>query len=77
VFANSRNAIAFGSRIKYSARIGGQTVEQPMVAAMAMANIRHKVVFLYAYGMYRTQGDIDEVKRTAAGWLAAVDAANR
>lgn len=77
VFANTRNGFAYGSLVKYSVQISGQTVEQPMVAAMAAANIRHKMIFLNAYSMYRTQKDIDDVKRTVESWLAAVEAANR
>jgi hypothetical protein len=77
VFASSRKAIAVGSLITFSAESGGQTYKQPMVTAMVLAHIRNKVVFLYAYATYRTQADIDEVKRTTATWIAGVEAANR
>ena len=64
------------SLTKYGFVIDGKNIEVPMAMAMTMLHVKGKLLFLYAYSIYRTEADLQWVRAASSAWAGALSMAN-
>ena len=76
VFAESATKLSAALLMKQRYTLGNITKEHLQVCTMSLVFVRGKVLFLYVYGTYGSNDDLQSVKHLTTRWVDQVLAAN-
>lgn len=76
VFDDQATSISLLAATKYAVQVSGQTQEIPMAMGITTATLRGKLVYFYAYAVYRGPADLDWVREATRAWLPRAQASN-
>ena len=76
IFDDQAMSISLLAATKYAVQVGDQTQEIPMAMGITTATLRGKLVYFYAYAVYRNAADLDWVRQSTRAWLPRAQASN-
>ena len=76
VFDDQATSISVQVVTSYGVQAGGPTQEIPMAMGISTALLRGKLVYFYAYAVYRSPADLDWVRAVTRAWLPRAQASN-
>jgi len=76
IFVDTATAISLLAATKYAVQTDKETQEIPMAMGITTATLRGKLVYFYAYAVYRGPADLDWVREVTRAWLPRAQASN-
>ena len=76
VFDERAGSISLLAATQYRVQVGERSEEIPMAMGITTAVIKGKLVYFYAYSVYRSAADLDWVRSVTLDWLPLVASSN-
>ena len=76
VFDERPGSISLLAATRFVAQADGRTEEVPMALAITTAVVKGKLLYFYAYAVYREPADLDWLRGVTRDWLALAAASN-
>jgi len=76
IFVDTATAISLLAATKYAVQTDKETKEIPMAMGITTATLRGKLVYFYAYAVYRSPADLQWVRQATRAWLPRAQASN-